>query len=91
MELRDLESTANRLANHLRSCGVGLDTVVALALERSPRFVAAALAIMKCGATYLPMNLRIDGTIGFMWSIQRSFLLSAEGQFADRLKTSIAF
>jgi amino acid adenylation domain-containing protein len=53
----DLNFAANRLANHLHSCGVGLDTIVALALERSPQFVAAALAIMKCGATYLPMDL----------------------------------
>jgi amino acid adenylation domain-containing protein len=53
----DLERSANQLANRLLSRGAGLDTVVALALERSPQFIAAALAVMKCGAAYLPLDL----------------------------------
>ncbi len=53
----DLEHTASQLAKHLRLRGAGPDMVIALALERSPEFVAAALAVMKCGAAYLPMGL----------------------------------
>jgi amino acid adenylation domain-containing protein len=53
----DLEHTAARLASQLRSRGAGPGTIVALALTRSPEFVAAALGIMKCGAAYLPMDL----------------------------------
>ena len=57
-ELRyaDLEHDATQLANHLRLLGAGPEMVVGLCLERSPQFVIAALAIMKCGAAYLPMD-----------------------------------
>lgn len=51
-----LEARANRLAAHLRSIGAGLDTPVALCLDRSPEMVIAALAIMKAGAAYVPLD-----------------------------------
>jgi amino acid adenylation domain-containing protein len=52
----DLEHDATQLANHLRLLGAGPEMVVGLCLERSPQFVIATLAIMKCGAAYLPMD-----------------------------------
>ena len=52
----DLENAATQLANHLWSLGVGPEMLVAICLERSPQFVVAALAIMKCGAAYLPLD-----------------------------------
>ena len=52
----DLEHGATQLANHLRSLGAGPEMLVAICLERSPQFVIAALAIMKCGAAYLPLD-----------------------------------
>ena len=52
----ELERDASQLANHLRSLGAGPEMVVGICLERSPQFVVAALAIMKCGAAYLPMD-----------------------------------
>ena len=52
----DLEHGAAQLANHLRLLGAGPEMLVGLCLERSPQFVIAALAIMKCGAAYLPMD-----------------------------------
>jgi len=53
----ELELRATQLANYLRSLGAGPEVLVGLCLERSPRFVIAALAIMQCGAAYLPMDL----------------------------------
>jgi amino acid adenylation domain-containing protein len=52
----ELEDGAAQLANHLRSLGAEHETLVGLCLERSPQFVIAALAIMKCGAAYLPLD-----------------------------------
>jgi amino acid adenylation domain-containing protein len=52
----DLERRASQLAHRLRALSAGPETTVAICLERSPQFVVAALAIMKCGAAYLPMD-----------------------------------
>jgi len=52
----ELDRGATQLANYLRSLGAGPEVLVGLCVERSPQFVIAALAIMKCGAGYLPMD-----------------------------------
>ena len=52
----ELDERANRLAHHLRSLGVGPEARVALAMTRSPRLVAAELAILKCGGAYVPLD-----------------------------------
>ena len=52
----DLDRRANRLANHLRSLGVGRDAAVGLYLERSTAMVVAALAILKAGSAYIPLD-----------------------------------
>jgi amino acid adenylation domain-containing protein len=52
----ELERQANRLANYLRSVGVGRDTAVGLYLERSPAMVVTALAILRAGGAYIPLD-----------------------------------
>lgn len=52
----ELDSRANRLANHLRSLGVGADVLVGLCLPRSLDMVVGALGILKAGGAYVPMD-----------------------------------
>jgi amino acid adenylation domain-containing protein len=52
----ELERRANRLAHRLRRLGVGPESVVALLLERSPDLAVAALATLKAGGAYLPVD-----------------------------------
>ncbi|MGI9088545.1 MAG: non-ribosomal peptide synthetase [Chthoniobacterales bacterium] len=52
----ELDRRAAQLAHHLRAFGAGPEMLIAICLERSPEFVIAALAILKCGAAYLPMD-----------------------------------
>ena len=57
-ELRyaDLDARANQVAHVLRDMGVGRGTFVGLYLTRSLDLVVAALAILKAGAAYVPMD-----------------------------------
>lgn len=52
----ELERRANQLAHCLCSSLSGPEPLVGICLERSPQFIIAALAVMKCGAAYLPMD-----------------------------------
>ncbi len=47
---------SERLAAGLREAGAGPEQCVAILLERSVSFIVAALAILKSGAAYLPLD-----------------------------------
>jgi amino acid adenylation domain-containing protein len=51
----DLNQRANRLARRLREKGAGPERIVALCQEASPECVIAILAVLKAGATFLPI------------------------------------
>src|ERR1041384_481254 len=53
-----LEHRANQLANYLIQSGVGLETRVAPALNRSFDMVIAVLAVMKANGVYVPVDPR---------------------------------
>ncbi|MFF1561644.1 amino acid adenylation domain-containing protein [Streptomyces sp. NPDC058279] len=51
-----LNARANRLARTLTAAGAGPERVVAIVLPRSELSVTAFLAVLKTGATYLPID-----------------------------------
>ncbi|HWF17730.1 MAG TPA: amino acid adenylation domain-containing protein, partial [Verrucomicrobiae bacterium] len=51
-----LNRRANRLAHHLRSLGVGPETLVGLCVERSLEMAIGLLAIFKAGGAYVPLD-----------------------------------
>ncbi|HVG31078.1 MAG TPA: amino acid adenylation domain-containing protein, partial [Pyrinomonadaceae bacterium] len=53
---RQLDERANRLANLLAEIGAGVDTPVAVLLERSADALVSLLAVLKSGAAYLPLD-----------------------------------
>ncbi|WP_020123190.1 amino acid adenylation domain-containing protein [Streptomyces canus] len=53
----ELDAEANRLARCLAARGAGPERVVAVAVPRSARMLVAVLAVLKCGAAYLPVDL----------------------------------
>ncbi|MFL5381836.1 MAG: amino acid adenylation domain-containing protein [Longimicrobiaceae bacterium] len=52
----ELNAQANRLARRLAALGVGIESVVAVSLERSPELVAAFLAVSKAGGVFVPVD-----------------------------------
>src|SRR5579862_1452225 len=52
----ELDSRANQLAQQLCERGIGPNVLVGLCMRRSQEFVIAALAIMKAGGAYLPLD-----------------------------------
>src|SRR5208282_3719429 len=56
VSLADLESRSNQLANYLWEAGAGPESCVAILMDRSAQFVVAALAVLKTGAAYLPLD-----------------------------------
>ncbi|HET8938445.1 MAG TPA: amino acid adenylation domain-containing protein, partial [Polyangiales bacterium] len=51
-----LEQLSNQWACRLRELGVGPESRVGLCVSRSPRMVMGALAILKAGAAYVPLD-----------------------------------
>ena len=52
----ELDRESTRLAAALRNAGAGPECCVGIFLERSSHFVVAALAILKSGAAYIPLD-----------------------------------
>ena len=53
---RELDRRAGVLARRLRRLGVGLESLVAVAAERSLELVVALLGVLKAGAAYVPID-----------------------------------
>jgi amino acid adenylation domain-containing protein len=56
MSYGELDVRSNRLANYLRGMGVVPGSIVGLSMDRGLEFPVAALAVLKLGAAYLPLE-----------------------------------
>ncbi len=83
----ELDLRAAHLAGHLQALGAGPEVIVGLGLGRSPEFVIAALAIMKSGAAYLPIDLaHPTERLCFILNDAGARLVVTQGRFSDRFR-----
>ncbi len=56
LSYRELAARAGRLAGRLQAAGVGPDSLVGVAAERSPELMVALLAVLAAGGAYVPLD-----------------------------------
>ncbi len=56
LHYRELNERANQLAHYLRKMGVGPETLVAVAMERSLEMVVSLYGVLKAGGAYVPID-----------------------------------
>jgi amino acid adenylation domain-containing protein len=82
-----LDAAAGRLAGQLRSLGVGHESRVGVAMERSPELIAALLAILKAGGAYVPLDPGYpDERLRFMLEDSEARLLLVHSRTRRRLE-----
>jgi amino acid adenylation domain-containing protein len=82
----ELDHASNRLAHFLRRHGVGPESVVAVATERSTKMVVAVLAVLKAGAAYLPLDPEYPHErLSFMLEDTHASVVLTEQHLLERL------
>lgn len=82
----ELDERSTALACELAALGAGPERVVAVALPRTGEFLVAALAVMKAGAAYLPVDPEYPADrIALMLEDARPTLLVTDTASAGRL------
>jgi amino acid adenylation domain-containing protein len=83
---RELDEQANQLAHHLIALGVGRETIVGLCMNRSPQTVVCALAVLKAGGVYLPLDPAYPvERLAFMLNEAQPRVLIAQQAVAEQL------
>ncbi|MGH3692819.1 MAG: amino acid adenylation domain-containing protein [Pseudonocardiaceae bacterium] len=86
LSYRELNRRANRLAHRLIGSGIGPESVVALALPRSPDQIVAVLAVLKAGAAYAPIDPEYPAErISYLLSDAGCCLVLTHHEIAERL------
>ncbi|MDB6122751.1 MAG: Non-ribosomal peptide synthetase component [Pedosphaera sp.] len=88
---RELDARANRLAQCLRSFGVGPEVLVGVCLEVSLEMIIALVAVLKAGGAYVPLDPAYPKErLTFMLEDSRSPVLLTQHKFKDMFPGSNA-
>ena len=86
LDRAELNRRANRLAHHLIAQGIGSETRVGIALERSVAMMVGILAVLKVGAAYVPLDTELPAErLAWMVGDSGVALVLTHGAVLDRL------
>jgi amino acid adenylation domain-containing protein len=84
----ELDRDANRLAHYLTALGIGPESIVAICLDRSLDSVVCALAVLKAGGAYLPLDPAYPRErLAFMLNDAQPTVLLTNHEMAAQLPT----
>jgi amino acid adenylation domain-containing protein/FkbM family methyltransferase len=82
----ELNARVDRLATHLRSKGVGPNTLVAISFERSLEMVLGILGVLKAGGAYVPLDPAYPAErLAFMIADSRPAIFLTQSHLVSRL------
>ncbi|HYO54438.1 non-ribosomal peptide synthetase, partial [Archangium sp.] len=82
----ELNRRANQLAHHLRTLGVGRETLVGICVERSLEMVVGILGILKAGGAYVPLDPSLpEERLGYMLENAGLMVLLTQEHVAEEL------
>lgn len=86
LSYRELNQSANVLADQLKKLGVGAESLVAISAERSLEQVIAMLAVLKAGGAYTPLDPSYpDDRLATILEDARPAVLLTQQRLAPRL------
>src|SRR5438094_6284259 len=85
----ELNARANQLARHLRSLGVGCESLVGVCIDRSLEMAIGILGILKAGGAYLPLDPEYPTErLTFMLADAQPMLVLTRSNFVDLFSAS---
>ncbi|HYO58031.1 amino acid adenylation domain-containing protein, partial [Archangium sp.] len=82
----ELNRRANQVAHHLRTLGVGRETLVGICVERSLEMVVGILGILKAGGAYVPLEPSLPTErLGYMLENAGLMVLLTQEHVAEEL------
>lgn len=85
---QELNQQANQLAHYLQKQGVKPDVLVGVYMQRSPEMIMTLLAILKAGATYVPIDVAYPlERIAFMLEDFQPPIMLTQSHLLDTLPT----
>ncbi len=86
----ELSQKSDRLACRLAALDSGPGSIIAICLERTPRYLIALLAVLKSGAAFLPLDPRYPrGRLDFMIQDSRARVIITESRLMGRVQTDL--
>ncbi|GGZ45692.1 hypothetical protein GCM10010371_00830 [Streptomyces subrutilus] len=81
----ELDARANALAHRLIAAGVRREGAVGVLMDRTPQLLVAVLAVLKCGAAYVPLDPRLpDARVRMIMEDVAGEVLLTEGAHLDK-------